>query len=66
MLAKNTRYEKMRYDHGASIVFTRKTVANENFNGKSNNLCKSIVVNDASQLYRYYMCQDMPRGLYRN
>ena len=28
------------------------------------NLCKSIVGIDASQLYPYSMCQDMPTGLY--
>ena len=49
---------------GASIVFTRKTVANETFIRKSNNLCKSIVGIDASQLYPYSMCQDMPTSLY--
>ena len=30
----------------------------------SNKLCKSIVDIDASQLYPYSMCQDMPTGLY--
>ena len=49
---------------GSSIVFTRKTVAKETYIRKSNNLCKSIVGIDASQLYPYYMCQDMPTGLY--
>ena len=49
---------------GPSIVFTRKAVANETFIRKSKNMCKSIVGNDASQLYLYYMCQDMPTGLY--
>ena len=49
---------------GHSIVFKRKTVANETYIRKSNNLCKSKVGIDASQLYPYCMCQDMPRGLY--
>ena len=49
---------------GPSIVFTRKAVANETFIRKSNILCKSIVGIDASQLYPYSMCQDMPTGLY--
>ena len=49
---------------GPSIVFTRKAGANKTFTPKSNNLCKSIVGIDASQLYPYSMCQDMPTGLY--
>ena len=49
---------------GPSIVFTRKAVANEKFIRKSNNLCKSTFGIDASQLYPYSMCQDMPTGLY--
>ena len=58
--------EKIREDMtgGPSIVFTRKATANESFLRKSNNLCKSIVGIDASQLYPYSMCQDMPTGLY--
>ena len=47
-----------------SIVFTRKAVANETFIRKSNNLCKSTVETDASQLYPYSIYQDMPTGLY--
>ena len=42
----------------------RKVVANETFIRKSKNLCKSIFEIDASQLYPYSMCQDMPTGLY--
>ena len=49
---------------GPSIVFTRKVVANETFIRKSNNLCKSIVVIDASQLYPYSMRQGMPTEMY--
>ena len=47
---------------GPPTVFTRKAVANETFNRKSNNFCKSIVGIDASQFYPYSMCQVMPTG----
>ena len=47
-----------------SIVFARKAVVDETFIRKSANICKSIVVIDASQLYPYSMCQPMPSGLY--
>ena len=59
--------EKLREDKTdcPSMVFTSKTVANETFIRKSNNLCKSIVGIDASQLYPCSMCQDMPTGLYK-
>ena len=58
--------EKTREDMtgGPSIVFTRKAVANETFIRKSKILGKSIVGIDASQLYPFSMCQDMPTGLY--
>ena len=49
---------------GPSIVFTRQAVVDENFLRKSTNLCKSNVGIDASQLYPYSMCQQMPTGLY--
>ena len=49
---------------GPSIVFTPKAVVDETFIRKSTNLCKSIVVIDASQLYLSSMCQPMPTGLY--
>ena len=49
---------------GPSIVFTRKAVLDKNFIRKSSNLCKSMVGIDASQLYPYSMCQQMPIGLY--
>ena len=45
-----------------SILLTRKAVANETFIRKSNNLFESHVGIDASQLYDYSMCQDMPTG----
>ena len=58
--------EKLREDMagGPSIVFTRKAVVDEAYIRKSSNLCKSIVVIDASQPYPYSMCQTMPTGLY--
>ena len=58
--------EKIREDvvGGPSIVFTRKTVVDETFFGKSADICKAIVGIDASQLYSYSMCQPLPTGLY--
>ena len=47
-----------------SIVFTRKAVVDETFIRNSEIICKSIVGNNASQLYPYFMCQPMPTGLY--
>ena len=49
---------------GPSIVITRKTVVDKTFIRDSSNLCISIVRNDASQLYPYSICQDIPTGLY--
>ena len=45
--------EKRREDMvgGPSIVFTRRALVDETFIRKSTNLCMSIVVIDASQLY---------------
>ena len=58
--------EKIREDvvGGPSIVFTSKAVVDETFIRKSTNICKSIIVIDASQLYPYSMFQTMPTGLY--
>ena len=58
--------QKIREDMvgGPSIVFTRKAVVDETFIRNSENICKSIVGIDASQLYPYSMCQPMPTGLY--
>ena len=58
--------EKTREDMvgGPSIVFTRRAVVDETFIRKSQNVCKSIVGIDASQLYSFSMCQPMPTGLY--
>ena len=49
---------------GPYIVFTRKTVVNETLIRDSANVCKSKVGIDASQLYPFSMCQEMPTGLY--
>ena len=49
---------------GPSIVFTQKALVDETFIKDSLNICKSIVVTDASQLYPYLMSQDMPNRLY--
>ena len=49
---------------GPSIVFTRKAVVDETFIRSSSNIGKSIVRIDASQLYPFSMCQDMPKGLF--
>ena len=59
-------HHKIREDMtgGPSIVFTRKAVVNQTFIRNSENLCKSIVGIDASQLYPFSMCQEMPTGLY--
>ena len=48
---------------GPSIVFTGKTVVDETFIQNLGLYCKSIVGNDAGQLYPYSMCQPMPTGL---
>ena len=58
--------EKVRKDvvGGPSIDFTRIVVVDESFIRKSANICKSIVVIDASQLYACSMCQPLPTGLY--
>ena len=59
-------FQKIREDMvgGPSIVFTRKAVVDETLIRKSENICKSIVGIDASQLYPYSMCQPMPTGQY--
>ena len=58
--------EKIREEMagGPSIVFTRKAVVDKTYIRNSSNVCKSIVGIDASQLYPFSMCQDMPTGLY--
>ena len=59
-------HEKIRSEMtgGSSIVFTRKAVVDKTFIRRSNNICKTIVGIDASQLYPFSMCQAMPTGLY--
>ena len=59
-------HDKIREDMtgGPSIVFTREAVVDQTFIRNSENLCKSIVGIDASQLYPFSMCQEMPTGLY--
>ena len=49
---------------GPSIVFTRKAVVDQTYIRNTENICKSIVGIDASQLYPFSMCQEMPTGLY--
>ena len=58
--------EKIRSEMtgGLSIVFTRKAVVDKTFIRRSNNICKTIVGIDASQLYPFSMCQAMPTGVY--
>ena len=59
--------EKIREDMtcgGPSIVFTRKAVVDERYIRNSSSFCKSIVGIDASHLYPFSMCQDMPKELY--
>ena len=49
---------------GPSIIFTRYAKANVTKIGTSENICKSIVGIDASQLYPYSMTKLMPSGPY--
>ena len=58
-------HDKIREDMtgGPSIVFTRKAVVDQTFIRNSENICKSIVGIDASQLYPFSMCQEMPTGI---
>ena len=46
------------------FVSAREAVVGKIFNHKLTNFCKSIVVNDASQLYQYSICQNMLTGYY--
>ena len=59
-------HDKIREDMtgGPSIVFTRKAVVDQTYIRNSEINCKSIVDIDASQLYPFSMCQEMPTGLY--
>ena len=47
-----------------SIIFTRYAKVGETKIRESENMCKSIVGIDASQLYPFSMTKDMPTGLY--
>ena len=60
------RLEKIRDDlvGGTSIVFTRKAFVKETLVRDSTNVCKSKVGLDASKLYSFSMCQEMPTDLY--
>ena len=49
---------------GPSIVFTRKAVVDKTVIRKSNNICKTKVGIDASQLYPFSTCQATPTELY--
>ena len=64
--ADKNLHDKIRVEmtDGPSTVFTRKAVVDQTFIRNSENLCKSIVGIDASQLYPFSMCQEMPTGLY--
>ena len=59
-------HDKIREDMtgGPSIVFTRKAIVDQTYIRNTENICKSIVGIDASQLYPFSMCQEMPTGLY--
>ena len=59
-------HNKIREDMtgGPSIGFTRKAIVDQTYIRNTENICKSIVGIDASQLYPFSMCQEMPTGLY--
>ena len=52
-------HDKIREDMtgGPSIVFTRKAIVDQTYIRNTENICKSIVGIDASQLYPFSMCQ---------
>ena len=58
--------EKIRQDRtgGPSNVFTRKAVVDQTYIRNSSNVRKTRVAIDASQLYPFSMCQEMPTGFY--
>ena len=47
-----------------SFVFAKKAVFDQTFILNSEGICKLIVGIDASQLYIFSLCQEMPTGLY--
>ena len=58
--------KKIREDmtSGPSKFFTGKDVIDETLIKNSSNICKSVVGINASQLYPFSMCQDLPTGMY--
>ena len=50
---------------GQSIVFTRYAKVGSSKIKNSSNMCKTIVANDASQLYPFSMMKDMPTEVYK-
>ena len=59
-------HDKIREDMTGvpSIVFTRKAIVDQTYIRNTENICKSIVDIDASQLYPFSVCQEMPTGLH--
>ena len=59
-------HDKLRQEMtgGPSIIFTREAKVDETYIRTSANKTKAIVGIDASQLYPYSMCRDMPTGMY--
>ena len=49
---------------GPLIALTRKAVVHQTYVRNSSNTCRTIVGIDASQLYPFSGCQEMPTGFY--
>ena len=49
---------------GPSTVFTRNAVVEQTYVRNSSDVCKTVVGVDASQIYAFSMCQEMPTGFY--
>ena len=49
---------------GPSIVFTRKAVVDQTYIRNLSNVSKKIVGIDATQLYPFSLCQEMPTEIY--
>ena len=58
--------EKIRSDMvgGPSVIFKREAIVGKTKIRFTDNLCRTIIGIDASQLYPFSMCQEMPTGLY--
>ena len=58
--------KKIREDMtgGPSVFITWKAVVDRTYIRNSSNFCKKIIGIDASQLYPFSLCQEMPTGLY--